>query len=178
MPELRPIPGHDGYCAGSDGKIYSCWSRIGANAKAGQPYTKSDSWRPLQTHINRTGYVYLRPKKDGKFKHSLAHRLVAMAFIGEPPAGTEVCHFDGNRANNVPSNLRYDTRTANLQDRKRHGTWPSGERNGNARLNETKVREIRELKGKMSQQKIADQYGINQTIVSDIFLGVLWASVQ
>jgi hypothetical protein len=44
------------------------------------------------------------------------HVAVAAAFIGPRPEGAEVCHNDGDRANNAATNLRYDTHTANCQD--------------------------------------------------------------
>lgn len=50
------------------------------------------------------------------------HRLVALAFLGEPPAGMEVRHLDGNPANNVIANLAYGTHSENMRDKVRHGT--------------------------------------------------------
>lgn len=55
-------------------------------------------------------------------KHLKLHVIVAAAFIGPRPAGMEVCHNDGNKLNNAASNLRYDTRLANEQDKRKHGT--------------------------------------------------------
>lgn len=44
------------------------------------------------------------------------HTLVMLAFVGPCPEGMEVCHNDGNPENNALSNLRYDTRSANVTD--------------------------------------------------------------
>jgi DNA-binding transcriptional regulator YiaG len=49
-----------------------------------------------------------------------------------------------------------------------HGTSPKGERNGSSRLSEDQVREIRSLRGRVSQRKIAQTFGIAQMTVSDI----------
>lgn len=49
-------------------------------------------------------------------KDFLVHRLVAMAFHGMPPDGKkEVNHLDGNKANNVPENLEWISRSDNLK---------------------------------------------------------------
>lgn len=50
------------------------------------------------------------------------HQLVAAAFIGPAPHGTEVRHKDGHRGNNVPSNLEHGSSSDNTLDAVRHGT--------------------------------------------------------
>lgn len=50
------------------------------------------------------------------------HQLVAEAFIGPRPPGTEVCHRNGDGLDNRPSNLRYGTHQENMLDRREHGT--------------------------------------------------------
>jgi hypothetical protein len=90
---------------------------------------------------SRDTYGYLMLELGGKPQRM--HVLVAHAFIGPRPDGLDVCHNDGDRANNQPSNLRYDTRKGNLADRNQHGTNNAGERNGRARLGADDVLEIR-----------------------------------
>ena len=51
------------------------------------------------------------------------HRLAMAAFIGPCPDGMEVCHNDGNPANNKLSNLRYGTRKENVADQIKHGVF-------------------------------------------------------
>lgn len=60
----------------------------------------------------RTGHL----KVDLRGHRKAVHQLVAAAFIGPRPPGTEVCHNDNNPANNAVENLRYDTRSANVLD--------------------------------------------------------------
>jgi hypothetical protein len=67
--------------------------------------------------------VRLYREKVGKL--FLVHRLVAFAFIGEPEPEQEVCHRDGNPLHNNLSNLRWGTRSDNMQDRVRHGNHPN-----------------------------------------------------
>lgn len=57
---------------------------------------------------------------------------------------------------------------------------PRGENNKSSKLTEDQVRQIRHLRKttKDPQWKIARQFGITQTVVSDILLGRLWAHVK
>ena len=48
--------------------------------------------------------------------------LVLEAFVGPRPAKLDSCHNDGVRTHNHLSNLRWDTRSANLYDAVEHGT--------------------------------------------------------
>lgn len=51
------------------------------------------------------------------------HRLVLLAFVGPPATNSaEVCHIDGNPANNQLANLRWGSSSENKADQVRHGT--------------------------------------------------------
>jgi hypothetical protein len=82
---------------------------------------------------NMTGHVLsLQPQHSGHLRavlwrdnrpHSLfVHRLVLIAFVSACPDGMEACHGDGDPTNNRLTNLRWDTRSANLLDSVQHGT--------------------------------------------------------
>ena len=74
------------------------------------------------TPKQRGGYpvVCLYSQDKGQTRH--IHALVAEAFIGPRPEGMEVCHGDGDPANNRLDNLRYGTSRENKLDTVRHGT--------------------------------------------------------
>lgn len=71
--------------------------------------------------------------------------------------------------------LQWKTRAENRSDELIHGTRPRGERHGLAKLTETNVREIRRLKGKLSQPGIASIYGVSRQTVGEIHRGEIWA---
>lgn len=50
------------------------------------------------------------------------HRLVLLAFVGEPAAGDEARHLNGNNQDNALSNLAWGSRAENALDMVRHGT--------------------------------------------------------
>lgn len=52
----------------------------------------------------------------------LVHRLVMAAFVGPCEDGDVVCHNNGDPTDNRLSNLRYDTQSGNMYDKRHHGT--------------------------------------------------------
>jgi len=64
----------------------------------------------------------------------------------------------------------------NTREKKVHGTDNSGVRNGQAKLNIAQVRVIRLLKGRTTQQNIADAFSIAQSTVGAILAGRTWRS--
>jgi len=78
--------------------------------------------RMLAQITHPSGHIQVKLSLDGACKQGRVHRIVMLAFAGAQPAGCEVCHNDGNPANNSLTNLRWGTRSENLYDRVRHGT--------------------------------------------------------
>ena len=103
----------------------------------------------------------------GRNNTRLVHRLVAEAFIGPYPEGQEVRHKDGTRANPCLYNLEYGTRSQNIEDEVRQGTFwaryirrrkiPSSEHEAIKTLYETglyRMKDIAELYGVKSEVTI------------------------
>lgn len=106
------------------------------------------------------------------------HKLVAETFIGPRPPGMHICHNDGNPANNHVSNLRYDTPSGNLNDRRHHGTHPEGERHGRSKLTDANVREIRRRYASgESAAVIACDFGVHRSTARRIATGEKWQHV-
>ena len=63
--------------------------------------------------INNKGYLCVDLHKNGKRKHMLLHRLIAMAFVDNPYNYPIVLHLDNNKLNVKPSNLRWGTYSEN-----------------------------------------------------------------
>ena len=86
-----------------------------------------------------------------------------------------VRHKDGKPSNPKLSNLEYGTQRENSKDKLRHGTHARGTNNASALLSPHEVKQILRLKGEMTQQEIADEYGISRQAVSDIHRGITWS---
>ena len=61
------------------------------------------------------GYLYHSISSTGKSKTIRLHRIVAESFIPNPKNYPEVNHIDGNKENNLPSNLEWCTRSHNMK---------------------------------------------------------------
>ena len=64
----------------------------------------------------------------GRKNSQCVHKLVLNAFVGVAPDGYECLHANGNPADNRLENLRWGTRSENIRDAVRHGTWMTPER--------------------------------------------------
>lgn len=101
----------------------------------------------LKPRKDRGGYVaYALATPTGKW-NALAHRLVAKAFIGDPPPEKpDVNHIDGVKSNNNVENLEWCDRSRNIRHAFALGLMRPvrGELNHRSILDEIGVREIRQ----------------------------------
>lgn len=70
--------------------------------------------RILRTVRDGTGYGMVSLCMNSKQKIGRVHRLVAEAFIPNPHNKPQVNHIDGNRLNNIESNLEWVTASENI----------------------------------------------------------------
>lgn len=131
--EWRTVIGRDGYEVSSYGRVRSVarviWRR-GAPAKL--------KGKLLSQHKQNSGYLMVHL---GFGYQKLTHRLVAEAWLGTPPGGTDVNHIDGNKTNNRADNLEYVTRKQNMKHARDTGLWDNrGEKNGRAINSESAIR--------------------------------------
>lgn len=157
---FRFIPGYPGYCFSSKGRVVSM---------------KGRKLRVLKPTVVRGGYLKVALCAGRGIDEKLVHRMVARAFLGPCPHGMQVCHNDGDPTNNRIENLRYDTRAGNEADKKKHGTEPTGEQNGRAKLTADQVRAIRS--DPRIQREIAADYGISRPNVSNIKSRKYWGHI-
>jgi hypothetical protein len=123
--------------------------------------------------------VTLRENRGGKTKCSEIAPLVLTAFIGPRPTGMEACHDpDPNPTNNRLKNLRWDTRKANIRDAMRYGMF-IGEKCGYAKLTETEVRLIRELRGHgVGVHELGRRFGVHHSTIQCLLSGKSWSHVK
>jgi hypothetical protein len=82
----------------------------------------------MRPHTMPNGYLRLGLRhEDGTRENIAVHRMVCEAFHGPAPTLTHhAAHWDGNRKNNIPNNLRWATCSENHADKIRHGTTNRG----------------------------------------------------
>jgi hypothetical protein len=109
--EWREIPGWPGYLVSNTGVVVS---------------TKRGRHRQLSPQRLHLGHqqVWLYAGSKASRRGIAVHRLVLLAFVGEPPAGTEACHRNDVSDDNRLENLYWGTHAENMQDRIRNGNNP------------------------------------------------------
>lgn len=125
--------------------------------------------------VARNGYRVVNLWRNNKGRVHTVHSLVAEAFLGPRPEGWSVNHIDGDRLNNLPSNLEYMTLADNSRDQAAAGRAARGERNGHSKLTESDVSAIRQraLAGERTCD-LAHEFGVGSPIISQIKHGKRW----
>ena len=122
LEQWKPVNGYEGiYEVSSHGRVRSVDRTVTYSGGRVRRYKGKNLSAPL----NPDGYPCVSLYAQGEKEMRYVHSLVTESFIGARPEGMEVCHNDGNPANNHLDNLRYGTRSDNMLDRVRHGTNPS-----------------------------------------------------
>lgn len=143
--------------------------------------------RQVGLYSNRAGYLQFQVTLYAARDYVMAHRFVAFALLGEPPAADwEVNHRDGDKANNSPENLEWVSRCSNMQH-----AWDMGLKTLSGPVGGAKAvhpgaklsaEDVHQIRGLLSagalQREVAEQFGITQSNVSNIKRGKSWLSQE
>lgn len=173
------IPEYPAYQVSNTGKVRSCW--INGWTEYNPEWRSNPVWRELLPLKHPRGYRRFRlTDKLGSVRIELVHRLLLRAIQGPCPDGYEVRHLDGNPENNHEYNLAYGTKSQNARDRFVHGTDGLGEKNGQSKLTEPEVIELRRLRDQehLTYDQLADRFKISDTLVYAIVKRKAWRHVS
>lgn len=112
MEIWKEINGFNNYQVSSEGRIRRT-ERIITNKRGRKMHFKEIIMKPEITH---NGYHRVGLYVNGRLYHKRVATLVAEAFHGAKPIGTEIDHVDGDKLNNTPENLRYVTHKENVNN--------------------------------------------------------------
>lgn len=128
---------------------------------------------------DRDGYGVYSPGRGAGSKQWRAHRLAWVLFRGPIPDGTQCLHKCDTPGCVNPDHLFLGSHKDNFRDQVAKRRHAFGVRNGRAKLDPSKVKIIREryARGGISQQKLADEYGVDQFTISQVVRGRLWKEV-
>jgi len=179
--EWRECPGFPDYEISSLGRV----KRIRADRRG------LNAGLVMVLTIDPAGYIQCSMTAPSGRKKPLVHRLVCTAWHGAHPSSRHhAAHFDGDRKNNTPQNLRWATPAENEGDKLRHGTDRAGARHhavlkpecvargsrvGTSKLTEALVIAIRAET--RPRAVIAAAYGLNKSHVSDIRSRKVWRHI-
>lgn len=157
---MRQIPGWDDYYASEEGIIYSL------RASRGREF------RPLKPGTGNSGYDHVILCQDGEQRVCRVHVLVTEAFHGPRPEKSEASHKNGNRRDNRPENLTWETSQENKARKKDHGTTDKGLRNSRCSVTKESLKEIRNnIEEGKTNKEISEMFNISTTTVSRIRSG-------
>lgn len=110
----------------------------------------------------------------GTLNYRLVHRLVAEAFIPNPESKPQVNHRNAVKHDNRVENLEWCSASENQDHAYRLGLKVCGEADPRHKLTIEEVREIRQLRGCVSQRELARRYKISQTQIWAVQTGKNW----
>lgn len=148
------------------------WDKVNKN-------TENGCWEWTASLTKIGGY--------GRFKHNRkiirAHRLSYELNYGKFDETLFVCHKCDNPKCVNPDHLFLGTSQDNMDDMIKKGRNsngnPIGENNGNSRLSENNILNIKKLiKKGLSNKKIADMYNVSDSMISRIKLGKNWSHIN
>ena len=134
----------------------------------------------LSPTVGTNGYRAVGLYRNNKVKRIKVARLVARAFLGDPPSPKHhAAHRNGVRTDDRAANLYWATVSENTADKWTHGTMARGERVGCAVLTEPQIIEIRSRYsvGDVSQRALAREYGVAQSSMWAAIHGRNWGHV-
>ena len=109
----------------------------------------------------------------GKNKIRKAHRLMCELAHGSPPSPKhEAAHSCGNHGCVNPKHLRWKTRAESQAESVAMGRYYRSGRVGAE--GRDRAIQIRALKGRLSQNKIAEKFGVTHSTVAKIHRGETW----
>jgi hypothetical protein len=118
MENWKDIKGYEGYYMVSDlGNVKSLERKV--MTYQGLKTRKERILKPYLTH----GYARICLHKEGDKKMVNIHRLVCEAFLPSINGKEIVNHKDGNRSNNVLSNLEWCTQSENIKHKFSHNKY-------------------------------------------------------
>jgi hypothetical protein len=113
IEQWRPHPNYDGYLVSSLGYVKSV-PRVVVYRDGRR---RSFTGRVLTPFMAGSDYPTVRIRG----RHRRVHHMVLETYIGPCPTGLVACHWDDDNNNATLMNLRWDTKDANKEDRKRNG---------------------------------------------------------
>lgn len=175
----KDIPKYKGYYQVSNlGRVKSC-SRILKVFNRHKICDRKYKERILKHDINKEGYHKVSLSKNNKIEVYRVSRLVLICFDRKPKINEEACHFpDHNKSNNRIDNLKWGTPKENSLHRIKHGTMLYGEKAPMVKLDNNKVKIIRNLSKTKSTKDICSIFNVHKTTIQRIINNKTWKNIK
>jgi hypothetical protein len=163
METWKPIPGYENrYEVSDQGRVRPLDREVLCQGNMKGAYLSKKKGRVLRPGASNSGHVSV---VLGKGNTHFVHKLVLLAFVGEPPPKYECLHANGVPYDNRLVNLRWGTRGENIKDKTAHG------------LNKLKPNDVETIKAALQnnyrglQANLARQFNVSQCTINDIKKG-------
>lgn len=159
--EWREVPGKWPYEVSDQGRV-----------RRSEPGKGTQVGRVLKPYDTHNGYKFVHLCKNGESSPYRVHRLVLRAFVGPCPEGCEADHINRVRDDNRLENLRWLDALKNRGQR--------ADTISRAKLTREEVIEIRvtyETCEGVSQESLAEQYGVSLKAIWRAVWGHTWSDV-
>jgi hypothetical protein len=136
--------------------------------------------RILKLRRDKYGYLRISFHMGQDVKTFSIHKLVAIAFIGDPPSSTHhVNHKNGIKTDNDVSNLEYCTPKENNIHAFSIGLMSGrkGSSHHNCKLTDDDVREIRYKLKDVSSRYLSEKYGVSVSMINNIKSKRSWTHI-
>lgn len=136
---------------------------------------KNGCWICTSHEFDKDGYPrFVRDKKK-----VMMSRYVFQIYKEQIDEGNIILHSCDNPNCINPKHLSQGTHAENAKDRNNKKRQAFGERNGNVKLTESQVLEIKDMvKNKLPQKEIAKKFDISVPLVQKISYGKLWSHIE
>lgn len=123
-----------------------------------------------------SGHGFFQIKYKGKASRKLAHRQAWELTYGPIPTRKQINHKCDNPPCCNPHHLYCGTQAQNVQDMVDRGRNKAlqGNQHPLAKLTGESVRQIRQLKGTISNRKIAKQFHVSSVLIGRILRNKIW----
>ena len=170
MEIWKPVVGFEDYYEVSDSGEVRSFDRLCNGRSGSTPLRKG---RVLKQMTAPNGYKKVSLTKPGTRIQRNIHVLVCEAFIGPRPTGFHILHGDGDQNNNSLENLRYGSVSENQEDKKRHGTFLTGETYPSSLVTDETALEIRRFldENSLPHREVSEMFDTTISVVRNIRYG-------
>lgn len=134
--------------------------------------TENGCHEVISHSCNKDGYPII---KDD-YKKKTIHRLVYQEHFGRIDEDLVIRHKCDNRLCINPEHLEIGTHSENVMDRDIRHRTAIGNRNGRSKLDEDKIRYIRN--SNLSQAKLGEMFGVDKKTIRCIKKNLTWKHVK
>ena len=177
---FKEIPLFPDYLVSQFGRVKTKPRKIRyTHAVTGNVHYRQTSERFLKVQFNNsTGYKFHQLYKNQKMYNKSVHQLVAITFLEKQKGLDYINHIDGNKHNNIVSNLEWCTNEYNHNHAVATGLVAKGEQVKSSKLSEQSVLAIKYLlKIGIHHKILSKAFKVSRSTITLISLNKTWKHI-